>query len=75
MPAIVPTHMPEGVVELRRGTEKGQPTEAGGWCSNPGTTGGENATIGGLDDMGAGCKFTHVTAGSDGTSTMRRLDV
>ena len=48
--------------------EKGLPTEAGGWCYNQGTASGEVATNGGLDDMGAGCKFTHVTAGSDGTS-------
>ena len=74
MPAIVPTHSPEGVEELRRGTEKGLPTEAGGWCSNPGTTGGENAAYGSLGDMGAGCKLTHAP-GTTGTSTSTTNDI
>ena len=75
MPAIVPTGRPKKEESWGRGRETGPPTEAGGWCYNQGTASGEDATNGGLDDMGAGCKFTHVTAGSDGTSTMRRLDV
>ena len=74
MPAIVPTHSPEGVEELRRGKEKGLPTEAGGWCSNPGTTGGENAAYGSLGDMGVGCKLTHAP-GTTGTSTSTTNDI
>ena len=59
MPTIIPTSSPEGVEGLRRGREKGPPTEAGGWCYTQGTASGENATNGGLREMGAGCMLTH----------------
>ena len=69
MPAIVPTSRPEGTESWRRGRETGPPTEAGGFRSNQGTGSGENATNGGLGQMGAGCNLTQDTTQTTRSST------
>ena len=74
MPAIVPTNWPKKEESWGRGRETGPSIEAGGWCYNQGTASGEDATNGGLDDMGAGCKFTHAP-GTTGTSTSTTNDI
>ena len=69
MPASVPTGWPKREESWGRRRETGPSIEAGGWCYNQGTASGENATNGDLDDMGAGCKFTHAPTDATGSST------